>query len=70
MFDPEHTEENEQQKLDEARGGDDSIGEDSDYFSFDQVRDRALGSESTEETLAGATLWMIQELISLIQAMS
>ena len=47
----------EQQKLDEARGGqDDSFEEDSDYFSFDRVRDRALGSEYGEELSRGDTM--------------
>ena len=46
MFRPEDNEQDEQQKLDEAQGGqDESFEEDSDYFSFDRVRDRALGSE-------------------------
>ena len=45
MIRPEDNEQDEQQKLDQAQGGDDSFEEDSDYFSFDRVRDRALGSE-------------------------
>ena len=47
MFDQDHTKENEQQKLDEAQWGQDEA--DSDYFSFDRVRDRALGSEYGSE---------------------
>ena len=46
MFEQDHTEENEQQKSDEARGGqDESFEEDSDYLSFKSFQDRVLGSE-------------------------
>ena len=46
MFDQDYHEQDEQQKLDKAQGGqDESFEEDSDYFSFDRVRDRALRSE-------------------------
>ena len=46
MIRPEDYEQNEQEKLDEARGGqDESFEEDSDYFSFRRSQDRALKSE-------------------------
>ena len=45
MFDQENNEQNEQEKFEEARRQDNVDEQDSDYFSFDRVRERALGSE-------------------------
>ena len=42
--------------MEETRGGDDSFEEDSDYFSFDRVRDRALGSEYGGDLSRGDTM--------------
>ena len=56
MFDQDYNEQDEQQKLDQAQGGDDSFEEDSDYFSFDRVRDRALGSEYGADLSRGDTM--------------
>ena len=56
MFEDQNVQD-EQQKLDEATGGqDESFEEDSDYFSFDRVRERALGSEYGEDLSRGDTI--------------
>ena len=54
MIRPEdYDEKNEQEKLDEAQGGNDSFEEDSDYFSFKRLQDRALESEYGSELSKG-----------------
>ena len=53
MIRPEDYEQDEQQKLDKARGGDESFEEDSDYFSFERSQDRVLGSEYGSEISKG-----------------
>ena len=45
-MDPNETnEQNEEEKFEEAQGRDDNVDEDSDYFTFDRIRDMALRSE-------------------------
>ena len=70
MIRPEDlNEQDEQQKLDEARGGDDSFEEDSDTSHLTGFWTEPWGV-SREKSLAGVILWMQMVRISLIRVMS